>query len=200
MELLVSSTLMPLAVAGPVNSTVPAQGAPPPTVAGLRLKADNAGERSVNEARAVDPFAAAATLTTVLALTGTVAAKNVTKVAPAGTVTDFGPAHLLEVEVSDTAMPPVGAAPPRTTLPLALLPPAREVGVKAIKESFGGVICKVADFEVAPMVALTVTLERTETGAVTMANEMERFPTGTVAVDGPTIAEFVEEIATAAPP
>ena len=191
---------MPLAVAGPDNSTVPEQGAPPPTVTGLRLKADNAGGKSVSEARDVEPFAAAATLTTVLALTGTVAAKNVTEVDPAGTITDFGPAHLLEVEVSVTAMPPVGATPPRTTFPLALLPPVREVGLKATEESFGGVTCRVADFDVAPRVALTVTLERTETEAVTIANVMERFPTGTVAVEGPTIAEFVEEIDTAAPP
>ena len=49
--------------------------------------------------------------------------------APTGTVTDAGTVMLVELDVSVTVMPEVGAIPDRVTVPFVVVPPAITFGV-----------------------------------------------------------------------
>ena len=64
---------------------------------------------------------------------------NVALVAPAGTVTLAGTVAALELSDSETAAPPVGAAPLNVTVPVEVLPPTTLVGLMLTAESVGPV-------------------------------------------------------------
>ena len=68
---------------------------------------------------------------------------KVAVVAPAATVTDAGTVALVELELSVTAMPPVGAAPLSVTVPVELVPPRTDVGETVTELSVGGLTVRV---------------------------------------------------------
>src|SRR5512132_3983922 len=73
----------------------------------------------------------------VFAPTALVVTLKLALLAPAGTVTLAGTLAALELSESDTAAPPLGAAPLKVTLPVAALPPVTLVGVMLNAESVG---------------------------------------------------------------
>jgi hypothetical protein len=70
----------------------------------------------------------AESVTRVVAATLLVATANVAEVDPAGIVTDAGTVAAGELVVSLTTAPPVGAGPPRVTVPRTLEPPVTDAG------------------------------------------------------------------------
>ena len=84
-------------------------------------------------------------LAVVVAVTVVVVMENVAVVFPDGMVTDAGVvAELLPLEMEMTS-PPVGAAVPMVTVPVAVLPPLTEAGLTVRVLSTGGVMVRVAD-------------------------------------------------------
>lgn len=65
---------------------------------------------------------------------------NVTEVAPAGTVTAAGTVASGEFEARVIVYPPIGAAPPRVTVPVELIPPTTLVGFNVSPVMFGTLI------------------------------------------------------------
>jgi hypothetical protein len=71
------------------------------------------------------------------AVTEVVVIVKLALVAPAGTVTVAGTAAAFELSVTDTATPPLGAAPLKVTVPVEELPPATLAGFSDNAESVG---------------------------------------------------------------
>jgi hypothetical protein len=144
-RLLESVITAPPAGAGPVRVTVPVEDAPPATVVGLRLNADRTAGVIVRVAVLEVGPRSAVMLTAVCEATPVVVIVNVTDVFPAGTVTNAGTdaAPLLLVRFSET--PPVGAAVPRVIVPVEVLPPNTEVGLRLSPVTAGGLMVKLAD-------------------------------------------------------
>lgn len=76
----------------------------------------------------------------------TVVTVNVALVLPAGTVTVAGVVAEEELSLSETVIPPLGAAPLNVTLPCELLPPLTLVGlrVRELNVTAAGLIVSVA--------------------------------------------------------
>ena len=94
-----------------------------------------AGGLTVSAAVRVTPANTAETVAVVAAVTEVVVTVKVALVAPAGTVTLAGTAAAAELSDSDTAAPPLGAAPVRVTVPVEELPPLTLVGLRLNAES-----------------------------------------------------------------
>jgi len=76
--------------------------------------------------------------------TAVVETVNVAVVDPAATVTDAGTVALVELELSETVSPPVGAVPFRVTVPVELVPPTTEVGETVTELRVGALMVNVA--------------------------------------------------------
>jgi len=125
--------------AGPLRVTVPIEGDPPVTLAGLSAIVESVAEPvgvTVSEAVLVAPAYDAEIVTGVDAVTALVLTVNVALLAPAATITLAGTvaAAVLSLE-RETAAPPLGAGPLRVTVPVDGDPPVTLVGLSATAES-----------------------------------------------------------------
>ena len=123
--------------------TVPRDVLPPCTLVGLTVRDDNAGAFTVSTAEVIPP---AVIVEVVVDETGVVVMVKLAVVAPALTVTLNGTwAADVRLELSVTAMPPVGAAPVRLTVPVEETPPETEVGEKLTDFTCAGTMVRFAD-------------------------------------------------------
>ena len=139
--LLDSAIVIPALGAGPLNVSVPVDGLPPMTAAGLTLTLTAAGAMMVSFADAVDP---AVVMVTVVSLrTGIVVIVNVPVLAPPATVATvtFADASLAAMAI---VSPPLGAAALRVMDPAADLLPSTLVGLSLIAVTTGGIMVSVA--------------------------------------------------------
>jgi hypothetical protein len=81
---------------------------------------------------------------TVLELTAVVVTVNLAEVFPAGTTTVAATTAELLLETNLIAMPPAGAVVPRVTVPVEVLPPTTEGGLKVKPVIDGGLIVRFA--------------------------------------------------------
>ena len=189
-EVLDNVTAIPDVGAAPLSVTVPVDGEPPVTVAGLTdMESKIAGLTVKVELADVTPN---------LPVTGTCfseATPNVltTKVAveePAGIVTDPGTdatvAALLE---SRTTVPPFGAIPVRVTIPVDEFPPTTEVGLTLTESTPIGFIVSAAETVTVLKLAEIFADVRLVTGLVNTVKVPELCPAGTEMVAG-TFAAF----------
>lgn len=123
-----SGTAIPPLGAGPDRVTVPVDPVPPVTAAGLTVRLLRDGALIVSAAVfELPPMAAVIVALTVVA-TAVVVIVKVAEVDPLGTVTVPGRVAFPLLEVSVTAVPPVGAAPERVTVPVEGVPPVTVAG------------------------------------------------------------------------
>jgi len=125
---------------------------------------------------------------------------NVPVVCPAATVTVAGTVAEVELEVSPTEKPPVGAGPFRVTFPVELSPPATLVGVTLTALTTGALIVKVAVFELAPRVAVIVAVAFVATPVVVTVNVAVVAPDATVTEAGTVALALFEASVTDVPP
>jgi len=129
-------TTAPPLGAAPLSVTVPVDGAPPFTVAGLSATEDSAtavAGFTVSEAVFVVPPYEAEMVTGVAAVTALVVAVNVALVAPAATVTLAGTAAADALLERATTAPPLGAAPLSVTVPVDDAPPLTLLGLSPME-------------------------------------------------------------------
>jgi hypothetical protein len=136
---LIRGTAAPPLGAGPLRVTVPVEGDPPVTLAGLSVIAESVAEPggvTVSEAVLVTPAYNAEMVTDVEVVTLLVLTANVALLAPAATATLAGTvaAAVLPL-IRETAAPPLGAGPLRVTVPIEGDPPVTLIGLSAIAES-----------------------------------------------------------------
>jgi hypothetical protein len=167
--LLVRVTTAPLAGAGVLNVTVAVEVFPPVTEVGLRVTELSTAALTVSVAVFATPRFPEI-VTEVLLATGLVVIVNVAVVAFAATVTVAGTcaaAVLLLDRV--TAAPPAGADPVRVTVPVEVVPPVTEVGLRVTVLSAAAVTVRAAVF-VTPRFPEIVTEALLATGLVVMVN------------------------------
>jgi hypothetical protein len=198
--LLDSVTIAPPVGAFPFSVTVPVELLPPTTEVGDRVIEDNDAAVTVSVAFALVP-SVAVMLAVVVAETASVVTVKVAEVFPAVTVTFAGTVAAAVLPLaSDTEIPPVGAAPLRVTVPVALFPPTTLVGFSVTLDTDGGFMVRVA-FALPPRVAVTVAVATAATGWVVTVNVAEVLPAGTVTLLGTVAADvLLLERVTAAPP
>jgi hypothetical protein len=136
-------TTAPPGGARPVSVTVPVDGLPPTTDAGLRLIVETAigtGGVTVSVADLLTPEHVAVTVTLVEEPTVKVVTENETEAAPSDTFTVEGTAATAGFELeSVTTAPPGGADSARVTVPVSGNPPTMLVGLRERSETAGGV-------------------------------------------------------------
>jgi hypothetical protein len=133
-RLLVSDTRAPAGGAAPLRVNEPVEGDPPATVLGFKVSEVNEATETVSAVVRVVPCTPVR-VTEVETATPLVVIVNVVLVLPAGIVTLDGicaAAVLLLCNV--TLAPPIGAAPFNVTVPVALLPPRTELGLRLIED------------------------------------------------------------------
>jgi len=142
-RLLVSKTRAPARGAAPLSVNVPVESEPPATVLGFKVSEINEARETVSIVVLVLPYTAVR-VTGVEAATPLVVIVNVALVLPAGTVTLGGTwAAVVLLLCSVTFAPPVGAAPFKVTVPVALLPPATELGLRLIEDKIAALTVRV---------------------------------------------------------
>lgn len=103
--------------------------------------------------------------------------------------------------LSDTEIPPLGAAPVSFTVPVEPAPPATVLGASDSELNTGAVTVTVADFSDPPLLAVIVTGVADATGIVETLNVAFVAPAGTVTLEGTAAAEeLLEERDTTTPP
>ena len=127
-EFEVSVTVNPPVGAGPFKVTVPADGTPPATLVGFRLKEDIPWVFTLRVAVSTTGPSVPVIVTATEVLTGTVVIAKVAVVAPAATVTLPGIVTDELLDDSFTTIPPVGAFPLSVTVPVEDAPPTTDVG------------------------------------------------------------------------
>lgn len=142
--LLARATAAPPLGAGPLSTTVPAEGYVAFTVDGDSV-IDVGVTLMVSEADFLTPLYVAEIVTTVLAVTTLVEIVNFALFAPAETVTDEGTvATLVLLLLKVTTTPPAGAIPFSATVPVEFrLPPTLD-GFSERLERLGGTTVRVA--------------------------------------------------------
>src|SRR5262249_13100675 len=136
--LLESATLAPPASALPLSVTVPVDGFPPTTVAGLRLTPLAWSGTTVRVADFWTPPNVAVIEAGVGAVPGLVLIVNVAVVAPPATVTLDGTVATALLLDSGTAAPPGSAALVSVTVPVDGFPPATVGGFRVTLPTVGG--------------------------------------------------------------
>ena len=134
--------------------------------------------------------------------TEVVSTLNVAPLAPDITVTVEG-AVATEglLLLSDTEIPPLGAAPFSFTVPVEPAPPTTVLGMSDSELKTGAVRVSVADFTDPPLLAVIVTGVADATGIVETLNVAFVAPAGTVTFEGTVAAEeLLEERNTTTPP
>jgi hypothetical protein len=166
----------PLSAAFAVGLRNPGAPPPPPLAVTVRFAV-----------RLVLPNVAVSVTTVVLA-TDVVATLNAALVAPLGTVTLVGADAAVELSLSDTANPPLGAAALNVTVPVEDVPPATVVGLRLTAESVtadgGEFTVNVANFVVPFSAAVRVTDVVPDEGNVVMVKLALVAPAGTVTLAG----------------
>jgi hypothetical protein len=125
---------------------------------------------------------------------------NVPVEAPAATVTVAGTVALELFELRVTEIPPVGATPLRVTVPVEVPPPVTDVGESVTPVSVGGLIVKLAVFEVPLSVPVIVAVTAVDTAVVVVAKVAVVAPAATVTVLGGTALVELEPRVTTRPP
>ena len=119
---------------------------------------------------------------------------------PAGIVTDPGPFNVLELLVTVTTTPPDPAGPFRVRVAVEIFPPITVAGDNVIESNASGLTVNVVVLEVAPNVAVKVTVEAAWTAEVLTTNVAELPPAGTVTELGTVAEERLEESEITVPP
>jgi hypothetical protein len=184
-----SAITAPPAGAPPPSVTVPVETPPPETVVGARTRVERPGGVMVTVAVRVAAPRVAVTLTAVLVATAEVVAVNVAVVAPAATVTLSGTAAAMPLLERRTRLPGAGAGPVKVTVPVDAPPPGTFEGAMASDAKETAVTARVADRELVPTVAVSVTLRSVETGVVVAANVPPEAPRETVTEAGTETVE-----------
>jgi hypothetical protein len=154
----------------------------------------------------VDIFVAiarlAAIVTEVELDTEAVSMLNVALLAPDVTVTLEGTlATAALLLLSDTEIPPLGAAPVNFTVPVEAAPPTTVLGASDSELNTGAVTVSVADLIDPPLLAVIVTGVEDATGIVATLNVAFFAPAGTVTFKGTVATEgLLEERDTTTPP
>ncbi len=151
-----SVSVSPPLGAGPVSVTVAVELDPPMTEAGLRTSELRTGARIFSVADWLVPLRLAEIDVPVSEATAVVFTVKVAEVFPAGTVILAGTVAAALPLVSFSEMPPVGAAPLRVTVPVELVPPVTEAGLRVTAVRVGGRSVTVVVTEVPPHVAVIV--------------------------------------------
>jgi hypothetical protein len=123
------SVTVKLSGAGPARETVPVEGRPPTTEAGLKVTPATPGEASSRVPTALAPLAVAVTETVLVSETAVVVTGKFTERAPAGTLTWSGKPSSASVLVR-SARWTVGTSPVMTTVLVRTAPPRSEVKEK----------------------------------------------------------------------
>jgi len=203
-SLLERVTTVPPAGAGPDRVTVPDELAPPVTDVGFRAALSSVGAVTVSAAVLVVEPRTALIVAETLAVTPVVEVVKVAVVLPEATVTDAGTVTPLAVLLLErlTAVPPVGAGLESVTVPVELVPPITEVGLRVTPLRTGAVTAIVVVFVVLPSVALIVAEILAVTGVVAVVNVPDVFPTATVTDDGtvtPLATSLLDRLTTVPP-
>jgi hypothetical protein len=127
---------------------------------------------------------------------------KVALVAPEGTVTLEGTVATDGLLLlSDTEIPPLGAAPVSFTVPVELAPPTTELGMSDSELNAGTVTVSVADLIDPPLFAIIVTGVEDATGTVVTLNVTLVALAGTVTFEGTAATDGSLEVRdTAIPP
>lgn len=142
-RLLVSKTRAPAGGAAPLSVNVPVESEPPVTVLGFKVSEVNEARETVSVVVLVFPYTAVR-VTEVEAATPLVVIVNVALVLPAEIVRLGGTwAAVVLLLCSVTFAPPVGAAPFKVTVPVALLPPTTELGLRLIEDKVAALTVRV---------------------------------------------------------
>jgi hypothetical protein len=131
-------TVRPPVGAALLNVTVPVNEAPPVTDVGFSVTDPTAGGFTVRGAVWVPPLKVAEMVADAVLATAVVLIVKVAEVAPAATVTLAGTDAAALLLERLTLRPPVGAALPRVTVPVAEVPPVTVVGFTVTDETTGG--------------------------------------------------------------
>jgi hypothetical protein len=193
-------TVAPPVPAGPERVTVPVDGLPPMTDVGLRVTLRRLAGLMVRVAVRLAEANVAVIVALADVATAVVVIVKVAVVAPAATVTEVGSVAFAVLDARETAIPPVGAAPLRVTVPVDGLPPMTVDGESVSPVSTGGFIVSVAVFEVPARVAVIVTEAELETAVVLIGNVAELDPAVTVTLVGSVALVLLEVRLTVIPP
>jgi hypothetical protein len=142
-RLLISAITAPAGGAAPLSVNVPVEDEPPLRVLGFKVSELKEATETLSVIVLVFPYTAAR-VTVVEAATPLVVIVNVVVVLPAGIVTLDGTwAAVVMLLCSVTFAPPVGAAPFKVTVPVALLPPTIELGLRLIDDKVAALTVRV---------------------------------------------------------
>ena len=117
---------------------------------------------------------------------------NVVEREPAGTVTDPGGTALLELEVTLTTIPPVGAAPFSVSVAVVGEPPRTVDGFNVKLVGKGGVTVNVPETEVPFAVAVIEAFVTAATEVVVTEKVVDVAPPGMLVLAGTTAIELAE--------
>ena len=126
-----------------MSVSVPVEDKPPVTVLGFKLSDAKEATATVSVVVLVFPYTPVS-VTEVEAATPLVVIVNVVLVLPAGIVTLDGTwAALVLLLCRVTVAPPVGAAPFKVTVPVALLPPTTELELRLTEDRVAALTVRV---------------------------------------------------------
>jgi hypothetical protein len=196
----VNVTAAPPVEAGPVRVTVPVDGVPPATDVGDKVSDASPAAVMLRVAFADEVPRVAVRVAVVAVATAEVVTVKVALVAPAATLTVAGTVALVVLDESATAMPPVGAALPRVTVPVADVPPKTVVGATVKVLTTGGVMLKVAVTVTVSNLAVIVAVVVAATEVVVTVKVALVAPATTVTLAGTVALVALEVRVTTEPP
>ncbi len=173
LSLLDSVTTIPPVGAALERVTVPVDGDPPRTAAGLTLTEVRVSGSIVSFAEAVLSSNIPVIVAAVAFDTWAVLIVNVAAERPVGIMTCAGGSALGMFDDTAIDAPPTGVGPLSVTVPVAEAPPVTSVGRTARLTRMGGRIVSVVVTDVFPEVAVIVTAVRLATARVTILNVAE---------------------------
>jgi hypothetical protein len=142
-RLLISVITAPAGGAAPLSVNVPVEDDPPVRVLGFKVSELKEATDTLSVVVLVFPYTAVR-VTVLEAATPLVVIVNVVLVLPAGIVTLDGTwVAVVMLLCSVTFAPPVGAAPFKVTVPVALLPPTIELGLRLIDDKVAALTVRV---------------------------------------------------------